>query len=95
MREVKRISSNDENRCYILFDTHTQAMELLDYLKTKALDVRVAPAPREAKSSCGVSILCDCNQIDCACKLASENNFQFSKTIKVEGNFNAKRDKYL
>ena len=81
-------------KCYILVNSHTEGMALFEFLRSKDIDARVAPSPREAKSECGMSILCDCSKIDEATKLAKDGGVKFKKTLEVEQTFDVNRHKY-
>lgn len=69
-------------------------MALFEFLRSRDFNARVAPSPREAKSECGMSVLCDCAEIDDATKLAKDNGVKFEKTLEVEQTFDINRHKY-
>ena len=81
-------------KCYILVKSHTDGMALFEFLRSHDFDARVAPSPREAKSECGMSVLCNCEQIDDAITLAKDNNLKFIKKMEVEQTFDVNRHKY-
>lgn len=81
-----------EYKCYILVDNHTSGMQNFEFLKGQGQNVRIAPAPREAKSSCGIAILCDCDNIDEATRLLIKNNLAYRDVVRVEQSFNPHRD---
>ncbi|MDO4842336.1 MAG: DUF3343 domain-containing protein [Phoenicibacter congonensis] len=81
-------------KCYILVKSHTEGMALFEFLRANAFDARVAPSPRQAHSECGMSLLCDCETIDSAMALASENGLSFGGKMEVEQTFDIHRNKF-
>ena len=85
---------SDDTKCYILVKSHTDGMALFEFLRQKGFDARVAPSPREAKSECGMSVLCDCSQLEDAISEAEKEGVSFKKTLKVRQTFDINRHKY-
>ena len=79
---------------YVLFQNHTQGMELYHYLKGKGLGVRISPAPRAAKTCCGMSLLVEPEQIEAVRKSISESGIEIERIIELEKQINPQRDKY-
>ena len=44
---------------YVLFPGHTEGMRLYTELRSIGITGRIAPTPRQARSSCGISVLID------------------------------------
>ena len=85
---------SDDVKCYILVKSHTDGMALFEFLRQKGFDARVAPSPREAKSECGMSVLCDCSQLDDAISAVEKEGVAFKKTLQVKQTFDVNRHKY-
>lgn len=81
-----------EKKCYILVDGHTQGMQIFEILKERGQDVRIAPAPREAKSSCGIAVLSACNQLEQALDILNNENISYKNTLEIEQSFDPHRD---
>ena len=86
--------ANQNVKCYILVKSHTDGMALFEFLKSKDFDARVAPSPREARSECGMSVLCDCEQIDLAINTLKESGLKFEKKLEVKQTFDVNRFKF-
>ena len=84
----------DGIKCYILVKSHTDGMALFEHLRLKDFDARVAPSPREAKSECGMSVLCNCDEIDDAIASAREAGLNFVKKLEVQQTFDINRHRY-
>lgn len=69
-------------------------MKLFEFLRASGFDARVAPSPREAKSECGMSVLCECDEIDSALTLAKKEGLEFEKKLEVEQSFDIHRNKF-
>lgn len=87
-------ASQDDIKCYILVNGHTEGMALHEWLRKNDFPSRVAPAPREAKSACGMSLLVDCLRIDEAIDEAAAAGLTFKGKFVVEQTFDTHRDKY-
>ena len=85
---------SDDLKCYILVKSHTDGMALFEFLRREGFEARVAPSPREAKSECGMSVLCDCSQLDDAISAAEKAGVNFKKTMQVQQTFDVNRHKY-
>ncbi|WP_079535463.1 DUF3343 domain-containing protein [Phoenicibacter congonensis] len=81
-------------KCYILVKSHTEGMALFEFLRSQDFEARVAPSPREARSECGMSLLCSCEQIDSAMALAQKHGLKFDKKMEVEQTFDIHRNKF-
>lgn len=81
-------------KCYILVNGHTEGMALHEFLRENNFPSRVAPAPRQAKSACGMSLLVDCDKIDAAMQAADGAGLSYKEKFVVEQTFDIKRDKY-
>ena len=69
-------------------------MKLYEFLRSSNFSARVAPSPREAKSECGMSVLCECDEIDRALKLAEIEGLEIDKKLEVEQTFDIHRNKF-
>lgn len=48
----------------MLFQNHTDAMRLYQYVKNKGIGIKISPTPRAASLCCGVSLLVEADAID-------------------------------
>ncbi len=81
-------------KCYILVKGHTQGMKIYESLRDENFHVRVAPSPREAKSECGMAVLCECDEIDEALNFATREGIEFDRKLEVEQTFDINRNKF-
>ena len=66
---------------YILFKNHDNGMRLYNSLKSKNIKCTIAPTPRVASKSCGISLLI--NKDDIEKTDALEKAYNMAKEIKI------------
>ena len=85
---------------YVLFKNHDNGMRLYNSLKSKNIKATIAPTPRVASKSCGISLLINKDDIE---KIRSENmtvsksaseDIDIIDIVEVDKNINQNRDKY-
>lgn len=79
---------------YILFENHSEGLEMFSYLKGLKLPVRISPTPRALSVCCGMSILIDGKDIDKVREAVESSNIKYMKLESVERQINPKRDKF-
>ena len=55
--DVARANPGVRIDCYVLFASHTDAMEMYAFARSEGFDARISTTPRQARSSCGVALL--------------------------------------
>lgn len=80
--------------CYILFASHTDAMQLYELGRAAGLGARVSATPRQARSCCGVSLLVECADADAFRALADEGNVAVEDIVALPNQINPHRDVY-
>ena len=66
---------------YVLFKNHDNGMRLYNSLKSKNIKATIAPTPRVASKSCGISLLI--NKDDIEKTDALEKAYNMAKEIKI------------
>ena len=80
--------------CYVLFDSHTDAMQLFEASRAEGLGVRVSATPRQARSCCGVALLVDCDDAEEVAKVAAREAVPFQDIVPLPNQINPNRDVY-
>ena len=62
IERVRRENPNTRVDCYVLFASHTDAMQLYELARQRGFNARISTTPRQARSSCGVALLVDCQE---------------------------------
>ena len=83
-------------RYYILFDNYEQGLALHDILDEAGVTNRIAPAPAAARGRlcCGMSLLVEADMIDRARDVMREGKAAHHSVVPLEGQLQARRDKY-
>ena len=79
---------------YILFDSHTDGLELYAFLKKAQLNPRISPAPRDAKACCGMSLLIDSEEISKVRFLLEKHEYSIDRIIELDIQIDATRDTF-
>lgn len=69
---------------YILFPNHHEGLRAHKKCRENGVKCTIAPTPREASTSCGISLLLSDNNIDSALKIIAENNIRTEGTARIE-----------
>jgi hypothetical protein len=80
--------------CYVLFGSHTDAMELYELARAAGLGARVSATPRQARSSCGVALLIDCDDAVAIEKIARNATVSLEGIVPLPNQINPHRDVY-
>lgn len=80
--------------CYVLFASHTDAMQLYEAAREAQLDVRISTTPRLARSCCGVALLVASRDAPTIEKLACESALPFEDIVALPNQINPNRDVY-
>jgi hypothetical protein len=80
---------------YILFDNHTDAMEMYNTLKGEGMYAQISPTPRELSVCCGVALLIHEDEQDAVRKLADERDLRFRSIEGLNNTFDSGRHKYV
>jgi hypothetical protein len=70
-------------RWYILFPNHHQGLRLNRALKQQGIKSQIAPTPREASVSCGISLIVDEGDLERIYKLIDEIGVAIDKVVKL------------
>ena len=80
--------------CYVLFFGHTDAMALYNLAKERGIGARISTTPRDARSSCGVSLLIACDDALGMQALAQEAGIPVEGIVALPCQINPQRDRY-
>ena len=80
--------------CYMLFSSHTDAMQMYTHLRSQHIDARVSTTPRQARSSCGVALLLPSDQARVAQEQAEAAQFAYERIVALPCQINPNRDVY-
>lgn len=79
---------------YVLFYTYTEGMRLYHYLRDRRIEARIAPAPRAASTSCGMSLLVEEEYVEAVRQAVSESGVEIDRIVKLPCQIDPRRDKY-
>ena len=80
--------------CYVLFASHTDAMQLYELARAAGLGARVSTTPRQARSSCGVALLVECDQARAIQEVADGNGVPIEDIVPLPNQINPRRGVY-
>lgn len=80
--------------CYVLFSSHTDAMQLHSLARDAGLGVRISTTPRQARSSCGVALLVPCDEAEAVEAIALDEGVPFENIVPLPNQINPNRDVY-
>ena len=92
--ETRRANPGVRVDCYVLFSSHTDAMQLYELVRAGGLSARVSATPRQARSSCGVALLVDCDQAVAIERTAQDNNVPIEGIVPLPNQIDPHRDVY-
>ncbi len=81
-------------QCYVLVHGHTQGLTLYQEVRAAGVDARIAPAPREAKSACGMALLVPCDQVSAALAAGDASGVGYDRVMRVRRRFDPHRDRF-
>lgn len=81
---------------YILFNTHTQGMQLREYLKAESVLCKIAPAPRciQGELGCGISLLIKEEDIERAKQVIEKHRAEHHSIVSLPCQINPSRFKF-
>lgn len=81
---------------FVLVENAAIATNLLEVLRDENINATLAPTPREASHSCGVSVYIYHESDICKVEnIAIKNNIKIDEIFKSNLDFDAKRNKFL
>ena len=92
--EVQRENPEVRVDCYVLFSSHTDAMQLYEMARAAGLGARISTTPRQARSSCGVALLVSCDDAGAVMRVAERGNVPFENIVPLPNQINPNRDVY-
>ena len=92
--EVQRDNPGVRVDCYVLFSSHTDAMQLYELVRAGGLGARISTTPRQARSSCGVALLVDCDDAVAVEHVARDNSVPIEGIVPLPNQINPRRDVY-
>ena len=96
-REIERMRHEHPGEridCYVLFESHTDAMQLYEAARARGLRVRISATPRQARACCGVALLVGADDATAVEDLALSAALPFQDIIALPNQINPKRDVY-
>ena len=94
VEQAKRDNPGVRIDCYVLFSSHTDAMQLYGLVRAAGMGARVSTTPRQARSSCGVALLIGCDDADAVARIADEGGVPFENIVPLPNQINPNRDVY-
>ena len=83
-----------DEQCYVLVHGHTEGLALYQKMRAAGVGARIAPAPREAKSACGMALLVPCDQVFATLAAADASGVGYDRVMRVRRRFDAHRDRF-
>ncbi|MBQ3267640.1 MAG: DUF3343 domain-containing protein [Atopobiaceae bacterium] len=94
IEQTRRDNPDKQVDCYVLFSSHTDAMELYGLVRGNGLGARSSTTPRQARSSCGVALLIDCDDALAIEGIANDNGVPVESIVPLVNQINPNRDIY-
>ena len=94
IQRIRRESPGVRVDCYVLFSSHTDAMQLYELVRAAGLSARISTTPRQARSSCGVALLVDCDEALAIEGVACDNRVPIEGIVPLPNQINPHRDVY-
>ena len=94
IRQARREHPDARVDCYVLFSSHTDAMELYGIARENGLGARISTTPRQARSSCGVALLIDCDDAIAVDEIARSKAVPIEGIVPLPNQINPHRDVY-
>ncbi|WP_139652737.1 DUF3343 domain-containing protein [Raoultibacter phocaeensis] len=80
--------------CYVLFQSHTDGLALHRALRGLGVGARIAPTPRAARSTCGMSLLVSCDDEGRIRAAAKECKARIEDVVRLENQIRPDRDRF-
>ncbi|MBQ6650989.1 MAG: DUF3343 domain-containing protein [Atopobiaceae bacterium] len=94
IEQTRRDNPDKQVDCYVLFSSHTDAMELYGLVRGNGLGARISTTPRQARSSCGVALLIECDDALAIEGIANDNGVPVESIVPLVNQINPNRDIY-
>ena len=94
IEQVQRENPGVRVDCYVLFASHTDAMELYGLVRAAGLSARVSTTPRQARSCCGVALLIESDDAERVARIAQDGGVPVEGIVPLPNQINPKRDVY-
>ena len=92
--QAKRDNPGKRIDCYVLFSSHTDAMELYGLVREAGLGARISATPRQARSCCGVSLLIGCDDAARIGVIARDGGVPIEGIVPLPNQIDPNRDVY-
>lgn len=92
-RAPSKDQGHDED-CYVLFPGHTDGWLLFDALKAAGVGARIAPTPRVARATCGMSLLVSCDDRKYIEEAAGMCGASIEGIVRIPRQIQPRRDRY-
>ena len=79
---------------YVLFNNHTNGLELHKVLRSKGLTATISPTPRSLSKCCGVSLIVDEAELEEVREAIRENDIEILDIEYIKKDVNNNRDVY-
>ncbi|NLC88889.1 MAG: DUF3343 domain-containing protein [Clostridiaceae bacterium] len=86
--------SESEVTWFVLFENHTQGLELNRLLRAAGLHATIVPAPRALSLSCGVALALRTEELAAVREVIAQNDAEILKIASLEKDINPRRDRY-
>jgi len=80
--------------CYMLFDTHMDAMAMHEAARNQGLSARVSATPRQARACCGVALLVMASDAPAMLDLARRSGLSYEDMVALPCQIDPHRDRY-
>lgn len=80
--------------CYMLFDTHLDAMALHEAARARGIAARVSATPRQARACCGVALLVMAPDVPAVLNLAHSQHLPYEDMVALPCQIDPHRDRY-
>ncbi len=94
IEQARRDNPSTQIDCYVLFSSHTDAMQLYGMVRENGLGARISTTPRQARSSCGVALLIACDEACAIEELARDGGVPIEDIVPLASQINPNRDIY-
>ena len=92
--EVEAANPGVRVDCYVLFSSHTDAMDMYACVRSCGVDARISTTPRQARSSWGVALLVPSDQAEDVEQIAEGNGLAYERIVALPCQINPHRDVY-
>ena len=96
-RRIERVQRENPGirvDCYVLFASHTDAMQLYSFARAAGIVARISTTPRQARSSCGVALLVGCDEAVAIEALAHGREVPIEGVVPLPNQIHPNRDVY-